>query len=415
MKEDWKKSFNILMLAEFIAIAGFATSTPIVPLYLKEIGVSDPAALNWWTGLITSSSSLALAVFAPIWGSLADSYGRKLMLLRAMIGGCVLMGLLSLANSPWQILLLRTLQGCVTGTVAAATVMTASIVPQKEVGYRLGLLQMAVFLGNSVGPLFGGVITDYLGSRVNFLATSVLLAAAALLVARGVTEKFEPKPRTGSILKNAVPDFSIIAKNSSLASLFLVIFAVQLASAVVAPILPLIVMDMRGADATGVGSLSGLIIGASSIAGAIAAALIGKVSMRVGYGRTLFICIMGALAFYLPQGFVRTPYELLALRIGSGIFLGGTMPSVNALIASLCDKNKQGSTYGLSSSVSSMGMAVGPALGALVANAAGYPAVFFTTSAVLGLTGIAVGKAVRVKKAKAIEALVESASNGTKP
>ncbi len=38
---------------------------------------------------------MALAIFAPIWGSLADSHGRKLMLLRAMIGGTVLLGLLA--------------------------------------------------------------------------------------------------------------------------------------------------------------------------------------------------------------------------------------------------------------------------------------------------------------------------------
>lgn len=394
MKRDWKRSYGALWFAELLAITGFATSVPIVPLYLREIGVTDTASLNAWTGLITSASSLALAVFAPIWGSLADYYGRKLMLLRAMVGGSILIGLMALAREPWQLLVLRTLQGCFTGTVAAATVMTASLVPKEEAGYRLGLLQMAVYLGNSVGPLVGGLLTDLAGSRVNFLATSAALAAAAVVVAASVEEDFVPRKREVSLLRAALPDLSVLARTPALGGLFLVVFAVQFGGSVVAPIMPLVVMDMRG-GAEAVGSLSGLIIGASSLAGALAAGLIGKVSARWGYGRTLLACVAGACLFYLPQGFARDPFLLLALRIGSGVCLGGTMPSVNALIASVCDKDRQGATYGLSSSVSSAGMALGPTVGALVANSAGYPWVFFTTTAVLAATGLAVGAGLR--------------------
>ncbi|PKL08088.1 MAG: MFS transporter, partial [Spirochaetae bacterium HGW-Spirochaetae-7] len=106
---DWKRSFNAIWIAELIAIAGFATSTPIIPMYFKDLGMTDPSSLNFWTGLTQTSSSLAMALFAPIWGSLADSYGRRLMLLRAMIGGALLLGLMAFATEPWQITVLRTL------------------------------------------------------------------------------------------------------------------------------------------------------------------------------------------------------------------------------------------------------------------------------------------------------------------
>lgn len=391
---EWKRSFNAIWIAEFIAIAGFATTTPIIPLYFRSLGLTDPASLNFWTGLTQTSSSVALAIFAPIWGSLADSYGRRMMLLRAMLGGAILIGLMALTTEPWQVALIRTLQGCVTGTVAAATVLTATITPIKETGYRLGLIQMAIYLGNSVGPLFGGVVADVMGLRINFLATSVLLLSAAFIVARFVKEDFVPKPRSGSVLKNAVPDFSPLLRTRALGSLMAVVFAVQFASAVVAPMLPLFIMDMTG-NSTGVGSLSGMIIAAGSLSGAIAAAAIGKVSGTFGYGRTLLLCMAGATLFYLPQGLVRSPWQLLWLRLGSGIFLGGTMPSVNALIASLCTRDKQGSTYGLSSSISNAGAALGPAVGATLATAAGYPSVFFATSGILGGIGVAVAVSIR--------------------
>jgi MFS transporter, DHA1 family, multidrug resistance protein len=391
---DWKRSFNAIWIAEFLAIAGFATTTPIIPMYLKTLGVSDPAALNFWTGITHSGAALAMAFFAPIWGSLSDSYGRKLMLLRAMFGGALLMGLTGLATAPWQVAVLRTMQGCVTGTVAAATVLTASIVPGKEAGYRLGLMQMAVYLGNSIGPLFGGVVGDTLGYRSNFAATSLLLALAGFIIIRYVHEDFSPKPKSVSFLRNALPDFSPIIQVPALASLMGVVFAVQFANAVVAPMLPLFIMQLS-AGTQAVGSLSGLIIAAGSLSGALAAGVIGKASSKWGYARTLSICMAGAFLLYLPQGFVRTPLQLFLLRLGSGFFLGGTMPGVNALIANICVKDKQGATYGLSSSISSAGMALGPVVGSTMATAAGYPSVFFVTSAILGAVGLAVGRTTK--------------------
>jgi DHA1 family multidrug resistance protein-like MFS transporter len=405
---DWKRSFSALWAAEFLAIMGFSTSSPIIPLFLRDLGVTGAAELNWWTGAINALPAIGLAVFAPIWGSLADSYGRKLMLLRAMIGGAVLVGLMSLVTAPWQVLVLRTLQGCVTGTVAAATVLTASMVPAEEAGYRLGLLQMGIFLGGSAGPLFGGVVTDLAGSRVNFLATSVLLGASAFIVFRRVEEPFSPRPKAGPFLKRALPDFGIVAATPVLVSLFAVVFCVQLANTTAVPIMPLVVLDMQGGGPQGVGSLSGMILGLSALAGALAAGAVGKISSRVGYSRAMIICLAGSALFTFPQGLARTPYALLGLRIISEFFLGGTMPSVNALIARVCEPGKQGSTYGLSSSVSSIGGSLGPALGAFVATAFGYSSVFFATSAVLAM--VAIGAVVMVREGRDVESV---AARGT--
>lgn len=400
--EAWIRSFNALWIAQLFAIIGFSTSNPIIPLYLTELGIRDPAALNWWTGAINGISSLALAIFAPLWGALADNYGRKIMLLRAMVGGSIIIGLLAVTNSPWQVLFLKTLQGCITGTIAAATVLTASIVPASQVGYRLGLIQMAVFIGNSLGPMLGGLITDIAGARVNFLATAVLLAASAFIVLKNVEEEFVPVPKTKSIFRNALPDFSVLASSGELFPLMVVIFFIQFSNSVVGPIIPLVVLDMTNA-LEGVGSLSGLIIGVASIGGALGSVLAGKISGKLGYGRVLLFCIAGAFLFYLPQGFATEPWQLVLLRFVSGFFMGGTMPTANALIALKAERKKQGAIYGLSSAMSSGGNAIGPAFGALAATMIGYPAVFFTTTIVLGALGIGLGKQVLGAKAQRID------------
>jgi DHA1 family multidrug resistance protein-like MFS transporter len=406
--ETWRRSFSALWFAELIAIMGFATSNPIIPLYLTELGITDQASLNWWTGAVSASSSLMLAIFAPIWGSLADSYGRKLMLLRAMIGGSILMGAMAFTTAPWQILVLKTLQGCFTGTVAAATVLTTSIVPAEEIGYRLGLMQMAVFVGNSLGPLLGGFVTDVAGSRVNFIMTGVLLGGAAFVSMRTIKEDFVPKSTGGSLLRKAMPDFGILARKPALIPLMLTIFGVQFANSIVGQLMPLIVLAMRGGRAA-TGSVSGLIIGIASASGALGSVAVGRLSRRWGYRRSLVWCIFGAFLFYIPQGLANAPWQLMVLRALSGFFMGGTMPTVNALIAQIGESDRRGATYGLSSSVSSGGMALGPAAGAALATAAGYPAVFFTTCGLLGIIGVWVAASARRSEAAA-DALQEGPS-----
>lgn len=376
------------MIAEFLAIVGFSTSNPIIPLYLRDLGVTDIVALNAWTGAINGLAAFVMALAAPIWGALADNYGRKLMLLRAMGGGAILMGLLAITTAPWQVLLLKGLQGAITGTVSAATVLTASLVPANQIGYYMGLLQMAVFAGNSAGPLIGGVITDIAGARVNFLVTSALLATSAIMVQRRVVEIDIPKPKQSSVMRNAVPDFSVLKGPSVLKQIFIVIFFVQMGNAITGPIIPLVVLALQRSDVFA-GSISGILIGVTSVAAALGSVVTGKVSQRFGYGRTLLVCVAGAFLFYVPQGISMNVWQLLVLRFISGFFIGGTMPTANALIALQASKEKQGSIYGLSSAISNMGSSFGPILGAGAANLAGYQSVFFLSA--LMFLGVSVG------------------------
>jgi DHA1 family multidrug resistance protein-like MFS transporter len=370
-------------------VAGFSTSTPIIPFYLQDLGVSDPSRLKLLTGLLQALPSVSLVFFSPIWGGLADNYGRKPMLLRALIGGVIIMLLQGLVTAPWQLLVLRTLQGCITGTVAAATILVASVSPQEEAGYSLGLLQMAIFLGASLGPLFGGVIADLFGRRVNFFATSVLLLAAAFIVTRYARDNFKPPADRKSILKSMIPDFRPVASSKALLSLLAVIAADQVAGSILNPFLPLIIQGLSAGSAH-VGSTTGLILGLGAVSSALAAFSIGKISHRIGYRRTLVICMVGASVFMIPQAFARTPLELLLLRIASCFFVGGNLPSANALIAQRTKHGTQGSVYGLSSAIASGSNALGPVIGASIAVSAGYASVFLSTAGILAAAGIAI-------------------------
>jgi MFS transporter, DHA1 family, multidrug resistance protein len=370
-----------------LSIAGFSTSGPILPFFLSDLGVSDPLKLKLYVGLIQSLPAISLAVMAPIWGSLADSYGRKPMLLRAMFGGAVIVALQGLVSSPWQLLVLRTIQGCLTGTVAAATVLVASATPKEEIGYSLGLLQMVIYLGNSLGPMLGGFVSDAYGHRMTFFVTSILLFVSGLLVWRLADDEFVPPVNRKSVWRSLAPDFSSLTSSKVLWALLAVVAADQVAGTIASPFLPLFIQGISG-DPSRVASNTGLVLGLGAVASAAAAAIVGKYSYRIGYQRVLMVCMIGAAAFTIPQAFAPNPGVLLALRLASSFFIGGNMPAVNALITMRTENGKQGSVYGLRTTVASASGAIGPAIGASIAVGLGYGAVFFATGAILAVAGL---------------------------
>ncbi len=136
--------------------------------------------------------------------------------------------------------------------------------------------------------------------------------------------------------------------------------------------------------------MTGLVLGLGAVASALAAVSIGRISFRLGYKRTLVICMTGAAVFMIPQAFARTPVQLLVLRVASCFFVGGNMPSANALIAQRTPTGKRGSILGLANSISSGSSALGPAIGATIALAGGYPSVFLTTAGILAFAGGAI-------------------------
>jgi DHA1 family multidrug resistance protein-like MFS transporter len=413
-RPSWKKTLYAVWVAEFLAISGFGTSVPIMPFFIQDLGVHDPARISYLTGLLTAIPALMLALFAPIWGNLADKVGRKPMLLRAMLGGAVLLLLQGLSTNPWQFLVLRALQGCVTGTVAAATLLVASNSPREEAGASLGLLQMAIFLGNSAGPMFGGFISDRFGHRVNFFATSILLLSAGLIVLRFVKDDFRRPQTKARSIRGLIPDFSPLRKSKALWALLAVVAADQIAGSIASPFIPLYIQSMMP-DKSAVGSMTGLILGLGALSSALAAFLLGKLSWRIGYRRTLVICMTAAAAFALPQAFVTSPLQLLVLRLFSAFFIGGNMPSVNALIAERAEAGKQGSVYGLSSSVSSGSNALGPTIGAaIVASSGHFGSVFFGTSAILATAGASIAFFLRRGRSTAAAATPPAAAITTK-
>ncbi len=397
---DWKRNFYAIWVAEMLAIAGFGALGPTLPFYIQELGIKDDAHVKMWVGLVQSSGAVTLFIFAPIWGRLADSYGRRIMFLRALVGGTIMMFCMGLATHPWQLVVFRAGGGIFTGTVAAATVLVAGSAPPNKAGYTLGMLQMAIMIGSAVGPTLGGGIADVLGYRASFLITSALLGTGALVVLFFVKEEFAPKPLDEPIWRRILPDFSILARSRDLVLFLVVVITLNLAGGAVSPILPLFIQAIAP-KSTMLGTLSGLIIGGGAFAGAFAAAAAGRVSDRLGYGRVLVYCLAGGVVTHLLLIAVRTPGQLAVLRLLSGAVLGGAVPTVNAMLATRADRSQLGTIYGLSTSLSAIANAVGPALGAAICAFSGFTPVFVTVAVILAAGTWLVTAATRQTRVRA--------------
>lgn len=396
----WRRNFATLWVSQFVAMVAFSAVLPFLPLYVQYLGVRDPRQAAVWAGLLGSSSAVTMALMAPVWGALADRYGRKLMVQRALFGGGTVVGLMGLVSDVFQLLVLRIIQGGVSGTVTAARVLAASIVPASHLGMAMGLMQTAIFVGSSAGPLLGGFIADHLGFRAAFFTTAGLLLATGLAVMVLVHEEFQPST-VQKAQKRLRDDLRWLLAMRPLVALIVVLYAVQVGTMVVSPILPLFIQSLTGPGQPAA-AIAGTIIGATAASSALASVVAGRLGDRIGHRRVLTVCAMGAALLYAPQALVATPGQLLVLRVLMGLFMGGVLPSAMAMIGLLTPAENRGWVYGLTASASSLGNATGPLLGALVAASLDLRAVFLVTAGVL--LGVAVWVASVVPEAVALSA-----------
>ncbi|MCX6029674.1 MAG: MFS transporter [Chloroflexi bacterium] len=387
---QWRRTLYTVWVTQFIGVAGFSFVTPFIAYYVQELGVTGVKEVALWAGLVTSAQAVSMAVMSPIWGALADRYGRKLMVLRASFAGAVILTLMGFVTNVQQLVLLRFIQGMLTGTVAATTTLVASTVPKERSGMALGSLQMAVFLGVSLGPLLGGLSGDTFGYRPSFWVTGALLLISGILVAVFVKEDFHPAAdvaegglrRYGHALK-------LVLASTALLATFAARILLRVGSRSLDPILPLFIQSLMP-GAGHVGTTAGIVAAVSALGAAAGSPLIGGWGDRLGYRRLLIASAVAAALGFIPQAFVQDPRWLIFWQLLSGFAVGGTLSTLTAMMANLTERGREGMVFGLDASAVSAGNALGPILGATAAGELGLRAPFLVASLMFGIGAAAV-------------------------
>ncbi|MFO7696741.1 MAG: MFS transporter [Anaerolineae bacterium] len=384
----WQRNLIAISIGQVLSILAFQASFILIPYYVQQMGMTDTAEVSRWTGMYQSIGGIGFALFTPIWGALGDRYGRRPMLIRATFFTAFMLVLMGFAQSPSHLLVLRAIQGCVTGTPAAASALLATGTPKNRLAYALGLQQTSLFVGSSLGPMFGGFIGDTYGYRSTFFVSTAIVAIAFALVLFVVREPEESAANSAQARKrSALRGFRDLLSSRAMITLIAMSLAVNLTFGLTGPVMPLFIQELVG-NRERLASTAGTVTGLAAISAAVSALVVGRLSDKWGNRITLLGCSAGVAILYVPQAMARSVVQLGVALSAQGLFRGGISPNISAMVVRSVPKEQTGSALGLSSSFQSIGFAIGPLLGAAILSASSARVVFLVAGGVFVLVSI---------------------------
>jgi MFS family permease len=357
----WRKNLYVLWLGVFFCSSAFSISIPFIPLFLhNDLGIDSN--LSAWSGVSFGITFLASALIAPYWGSLADKYGRKPMLIRSGYSLAVLYMLTFFIHDPYVFLVLRVFQGLLAGFVPAAIALIATNTPERHTGYALGIMATAGATGGIVGPLVGGVVSHLTSNREAFLFSSGVVMVAALIATFFVREEnFNRKAKRQSIRD----DLKMAWTNKTFVTLLGLVAISTSSVMILEPLLTVYVLQL-GSGPGEASLLSGIAFSAVGIATLIAAPQWGRIGSRIGFIKVLIIGLLGGGIGNLLQFFVGSFTEFGILRFVYGLFFAGVYPGLNALIVKVTEPEFRGRAFSLNQSSTQLATMLGPMIGGVL-------------------------------------------------
>ncbi|AWB44129.1 MFS transporter [Paenibacillus sp. CAA11] len=397
---NWKVNLIVLWFGSFLVNAGMTMITPFLSLYLaQDLHVEGERALGLWAGTIFAANFATSFLFQPLWGKLADKYGRKLMLLRSGFGMAIVITLMGFANAPWQLLLLRLLNGTISGFNPAAVSLISATTPKEKMGFSMGIIQSGNVAGTILGPLIGGLMANWVGFRPIFYITGSLLFLASLLSLYFVREKFDREEASHTPQPSVIAGFRELTKTPQLPALFAVTFLLQFAMLSPMSVLPLYVEKLHGTTVN-LPFWAGFVSAATGMSNMVTSPILGKVSDRIGAHRILTFALIGAALTLIPQAFVQSVWQLIIIRFLMGVCMGGLLPSVNALIRSYTPDGMESRAFGFNSSTLALGNLLGSLIGGFLSGYIGIEGIFIISGILLLVNTVWVRSKLYTKKAK---------------
>ncbi|MDG4523148.1 multidrug efflux MFS transporter [Streptococcus suis] len=371
----WKQNLKVAWLGNFLTGTSFTLVMPFISVFVEELGVG-PGQVEYYAGLAVSVNALAAALMAPIWGSLADRYGRKPMMVRAAFAMIFTMGGMAFVPNVFWLLALRVLNGVFTGYIPNATALVASQVPKEKTGYALGTLSTGAVAGNLIGPTLGGILAEMFGVHMVFLLVGLLYAIVVLLTVFYIREDFVPVKRGEAMSVKEV--FAQVKDRQMLVGLFVTSMIIIAAAQAVVPILTLYVRHLGQTD--NLLFVAGFIISLPGMASLVTSGYLGKIGDRIGNHRLLLIALTYSLLINVFCVFAENPFQLGLLRFMYGFGTGALLPSVNSLLTKLTPKEGISRIFSYNQLFNNLGSVVGPMMGSAVAAHMGYDWVFYLSS-----------------------------------
>lgn len=384
--ETWKRTVYISLVCVFCTSFGVSQLGPILPLYFHDLGVNTPEGMSLWSGLATGITFLIVCLAAPFWGRLADRKGRKITLIRSSFGMALCNVLIAFQTTPEGVVLIRLIQGLVSGFYSASITLIASESPIERTGWALGLLASANLAGSLIGPLLGGYIADTVGIRNDFIIVGILMGLAGVLATAFIHENYVPKPNIEKLsiskLKEQIPEFS------SIVALCVASFIYAICVMSLQPVISVYIKGIVSSNTENLAFIAGAVFSAMGIAQLMSSSPLGKLVDKVGPRKVLVISLIYVGLFNIPQAYVTDVYQLAFIRFLQGFGLGGMLPALNTYLSSKTPREFTGQVFSYNQSCLFFGYFLGAIGGSSLMALLGFTTLFWVSGGLFILSAL---------------------------
>jgi MFS family permease len=377
-------------VASFMGYTGFTVVMPFLPLFIAQLGVADVGEVAVWTGLSLGVTPGLTAILSPLWGRLADRFGRKIMVERSLASFVVLMAAMALVTRAWHVLALRAVQGLFAGYGSLSVTMAAESAPRDRMPQSIGLVQTAQRLGPAIGPVIGGVMAAVVGLRGAFLVTAGFYAVALIVVFVMYNEQAANTAPAGAAERGPVAFRDVLAFRNFLL-LMGVIFAFQFVDRSYGPVLPLYI---EGLGVSRVPLVAGVLFSIMACTGALGhhfcARLLTRYRLRTVIAAGSATAAVGSLAL----GATGNLWIMAGAAVVLGVGIGAAMTAAYTAAGAVIPAGAHGAGFGVITSASLTGMAVSPIVAGFVSGAS-IRIVFVADALLMAAFTVAVARTMR--------------------
>ena len=386
----WRRNRAAMAAATFLLTTGFGCMQPFFPLALREYGVTDH--LETWVGYAQGSYFTLSFFMMPLWGVVADHYGRKPMVLRTSLGMAAVFALLPLMPSLTWFMLLFFLMGTTNGFIPATNALIATNTPRGSMGASLSVVQTGMLLGGSLGPVVGATIASMLpGYRYLFWVSAGFILAAGLLTLIFARERHTLPDQPFRM--HPLQDIAIIRRLPNIRGLMFISFVNTFNFLGSTAIVSVFLLDMLEARGVTSGSAVDYWVGATVLAFTLSSVLAvpvwGRLMDRHGAQRmlaiTLFTGAIGSLATVVAQ----TPLQLVASRAVLGLCAIGIAPAALTMTRIQAPDGMEARVLAYFAAFGALGIGAGPFIAGQIGPLVGLRA-FFALNSLLLLAGFAI-------------------------
>lgn len=387
--ETWKRTVYISLVCVFCTAFGVSQLAPILPLYFHDLGVQTPESMSLWSGLATGATYIIVCLAAPFWGRVADKKGRKITLIRSSFGMALCNILIAFQTTPEGVVLIRLIQGLVSGFYSASITLIASESPIERTGWALGLLASANLAGSLIGPLLGGYIADTVGIRNDFIIVGTLMGLAGVLATIFIHENYVPQPNPEKLsirkLKEQIPEFN------SIIALCVASFIYAICIMSLQPVISVYIKGIVPSDTENLAFIAGAVFSAMGIAQLMSSSPLGKLVDKIGPRKVLVVSLIYVGILNIPQAYVSDVYQLAIIRFLQGFGLGGMLPALNTYLSSKTPREFTGQVFSYNQSCLFFGYFLGSVGGASLMAWLGFTTLFWVSGGLFIISALWIG------------------------